>query len=269
MKETYAGRKERSMLAAGAVTSANLATAAPVHEYLATDGPWKTVLQAPKGEILFSQGDPAESVFYIQKGRVKISVTSPQGKEATLALLKQGDFIGEECIAAVRPVRPATAVAILPCTVLRIDSQEMMQALDADKSLARLFQSFLLNRCMLMRADLIDHLFNSSEKRLARILLFLSQMEGGDEAIIRHTTQETLAEMVGTTRSRISFFMNRFRRSGYIQYYGHNGEVKVHRSLCNVFLKDAAGDPAVYAGAEARDRGEDVGPKVIHPAVRP
>lgn len=268
MKEAHVGRRERNMLAGKVVPSVDRA-APPVHEYLVTDGPWKTVLEVPKGEVIFSQGDPAESVFYIQRGRVKISVISPQGKEATLALLKQGDFIGEECIGFARARRPATAVAILPCAVLRIDSQEMMQAIDADKTLAHLFQSFLLNRCMLMQADLIDHLFNSSEKRLARILLFLSQMEGGDEATIRHTTQETLAEMVGTTRSRISFFMNRFRRMGHIQYYGHNGEVKVHRSLCNVFLKDAVGDPAAYAGAEACNRNEDIGPKVFHPAIRP
>jgi CRP/FNR family transcriptional regulator, cyclic AMP receptor protein len=226
------------MVAARAVASANRAKAEPIHEYLATGGPRKTVLSVPKGELIFRQGDPADSVFYIQKGRVKISVTSPHGKEATIALQSQGGFIGEECIAASHPLRLATAAAILPCTVLRIDSNEMMQALDTDTSLGHVFHSFLLARCVLMQADLIDHLFNSSEKRLARTLLLLAQLEGGTEASIPHTTQETLAEMIGTTRSRVSFFMNRFRKMGYIQYNGYNGWLKVHRSLFNVLLKD-------------------------------
>src|SRR5262249_32192146 len=147
--------------------------------YLVTAGLRKTLLHVPKGRIIFRQGDPADSVFFIQKGRVKISVTSPHGKEATLALQNQGGFIGEECIAATNPVRLATAAAIQPCTVLRIDSKEMTQALDSDKSLGHVFQSFLLTRCTLMQADLVDHLFNSSEKRLARTLLTLAQLEGG------------------------------------------------------------------------------------------
>jgi CRP/FNR family transcriptional regulator, cyclic AMP receptor protein len=225
------------MVPARDMASANGTITQP-HEYLATGGPGKTVLSVPKGEIIFRQGDPAHSVFYIQKGRVKISVTSNDGKEATLALQSKGDFIGEECIGASHPLRLATAAAILPCTVLRIDSKEMMQALDADKSLGHVFQSFLLTRCVLMQADLIDHLFNSSEKRLARTLLLLAQLEGGIEATIPHTTQEILAEMIGTTRSRVSFFMNRFRRMGYVQYNGYNDGVKVHRSLFNVLLKD-------------------------------
>ena len=230
--------KDGRMVAARAVASANRTKAEPVHEYLATGGPRKTVLNVPKGKVIFSQGEPADSVFYIQKGRVKISVTSPQGKEATLALQSQGGFIGEECIAASQPLRLATAAAILPCTLLRIDSKEMMQALDADKSLVRVFQSFLLTRCTVMQADLIDHLFNSSEKRLARTLLSLAQLEGGTEGDIPHTNQETLAEMIGTTRSRVTFFMNRFRKMGYIQENGSNGGLKVRRSLFNVFLKD-------------------------------
>jgi len=209
-----------------------------VHEYLSTGGPRKTLLNVPKGKVIFSQGDPADSVFYIHKGRVKISVTSPHGKEATLALQNQGGFIGEECVVPSHTQRLATAAAILPSTVLRIDCKEMLQALDADTSLAHLFRTFLLTRCTLMQADLIDHLFHSSEKRLARTLLSLAQLEGGLEATIPHTTHETLAEMIGTTRSRISFFMNRFRKMGYIQYNGCNSEVKVQRSLFNVLLQD-------------------------------
>jgi CRP-like cAMP-binding protein len=158
-----------------------------LNEYLVTSGPRKMVLNVPKGRVIYSQGDPADSVYYIQKGRVKISVTSPHGKEATLALQSQGGFIGEECIAPSHPLRLATAAAIQPCTVLSIDSKET-------------------------------------------------------EANTPQTNQETLAEMIGTTRSRVSFFMNRFRKMGYIQYNGCNGgvngEVKVHRSLFNVLLND-------------------------------
>lgn len=226
------------MTAARAMTFEDRTSAQPVHEYLATTGPQKTVLNVPKGQVIFCQGGPADSIFYIQKGRVKISVTSPDGKEATLALQGQSDFIGEECIVGSHRLRRVTASAILPCTVLRIDSKEMLQALDADRSLAHLFRSFLLAHYILMQMRLIDHLFNSSEKRLARTLLSLAQLEGGSEATIPHTTQETLAEMVGTTRSRVSFFMNRFRQRGYIQYSGCNGGVKVHRSLSYVLLED-------------------------------
>lgn len=226
------------MVSGRAVTSVDRIQVPPVHKYLATGGPLKTVLNVPKGQIIFRQGDPADSVFYIHKGRVKISVTSLHGKEATLALQNQGDFIGEECITSTHPLRLATATAILPCIVLRIDSQEISRVLDEDKSFAHLFQSFLLTRCVMMQADLIDHLFNSSEKRLARTLLLLAQLEGGTEAYIPHTTQETLAEMIGTTRSRVSFFMNRFRKMGYIEYKGHNHGVNVHRSLFNVLLRD-------------------------------
>lgn len=225
-------------MVAAVAASANRTTAQPFHEYLATGGMGKAFLSVPKGKVIFRQGDPADSVFHIQKGRVKTGVTSSHGKEATLALRNKGDFVGEECIIPSQPLRLATAAAILPCTVLRIDNKEMMRALDADKSLAHLFQCFLLTRCILMQADLIDHLFNSSEKRLARTLLLLAQVEGGDGATIPSTTQETLAEMIGTTRSRVSFFMNRFRKMGYIQYKSCNGGVRVHRSLFNILLKD-------------------------------
>lgn len=226
------------MVTPRAVTSANRTSREPLHEYLATVGPRKALLNVPRGEVIFGQGDAADSVFYIQKGRVKISVLSSQGKEGALALQGKGDFIGEECIIASQPRRLATAAATLPCTVLKIDRQEMLRALDADKSLAHVLQSFLLSRCVLMQANLIDHLFNSSEKRLARTLLLLAQLEGGVEAVIPHTNQETLAEMIGTTRSRVSFFMNRFRSKGYIQYSRCNDGVRVHRSLFNILLQE-------------------------------
>jgi CRP-like cAMP-binding protein len=230
------------MVAARAEASPNHVHDEPFHKYLATGGAGKTVLNVPKDAIIYSQGDLADSVFYIQRGRVKVSVTSPQGKEATLALQGKGGFIGEECIAAVDPVRSTTARAIVPCTFLRIESKEMVRAMGADRSLAHVFQSFLLTRTMLMQEDLIDHLFNCSEKRLARTLLLLAQLEGGIEATIPYTTQETLAEMIGTTRSRISFFMNRFRKMGYIQYKGPSRGVNVHRSLFNVLHQEPDDD---------------------------
>jgi CRP-like cAMP-binding protein len=206
--------------------------------FLTTVGPSPTVLHVPKGEAVFRQGDPADSIFYIEKGRVKVSVCSHQGKEATLAFQNKGDFIGEECMAASHSLRMVTAAAVLPSTVLKIEIKQMMQALAPDNTLVYLFQTFLLTRCLLMQADLIDHLFNSSEKRLARTLLLLSQLGTGTEATIESTTQETLAEMIGTTRSRVNFFMNRFRRRGYIQYSGRGEAVTVHRSLLNILLQD-------------------------------
>lgn len=208
------------------------------HQYLVAAGPRKSVLSIPKGQVIFSQGDPADSIFYVQTGRVKISVTSLHGKEATLALETHGSFIGEESIAGNHSARLATAVALQPTKVLRIEGREMKRALDADKSLADLFQSFLLSRCELMQADLIDHLFNSSEKRLARTLLLLAQLEDKAEAMIPHTTHETLAEMVGTTRSRVSFFMNRFRKLGHIQYTRCSDVVNVRRTLFNILLQE-------------------------------
>jgi CRP-like cAMP-binding protein len=230
--------KGEEMAAEEAVASSSRTKAKLFHEYLATGGPRRTALSVPKGQFVFRQGDPADSIFYIEKGRVKISVTSSHGKEAALGFQNRGAFIGEECLAASQSLRSTTAIAVLPCSVLRIDGQEMMQALSADPLLAGIFQSFLLARCVLMQGDLIDHLFNSSEKRLARVLLSLAQLDGEIEATIPYTTQETLAEMIGTTRSRVSFFMNRFRNMGYIQYRGCNVGMTVHHSLFNVLLKD-------------------------------
>jgi CRP-like cAMP-binding protein len=222
------------------VPSSNRTQIQASHEYLATTGPRKTILNVRKGELIFRQGDSAPSIFYLQKGRVKISVTSPEGKEATLALHNDGGFFGEECIAEPHRIRLTTAAALAPSTVLRIEREEMRQAMISHKSLADLFQAFLLTRCRQMQADLVDHIFNSSEKRLARTLLILAQLENGNEATIQHITQETLAEMIGTTRSRVSFFMNRFRKMGHIKYNGHSG-VKVYSSLRNFLLHDQGG----------------------------
>jgi len=226
------------MVAARVLMYPDNAAAQPPHAYLATGGPRKTVLNVPQGEVIFHQGDPGDCVFYIQKGRVKISITSQNGKEATLSLQNKGDFIGHEVVANPCSLRLATAIAIQPCTVLRIDSLELTRMMHTDKLLAHVFQSFLLTHCAQMQASLIDHLFNSSEKRLARTLLLLAQLEGGIESAISHINQETLAEMIGTTRSRVSFFMNRFRKLGYVQYQGANSTVNVHHSLFNILLQD-------------------------------
>jgi CRP-like cAMP-binding protein len=212
-------------------------TAEPVYKYLAGAGPGKMVLHVSKGKVIFSQGEPADSVFYIQKGRIKISVRSRHGREATLGLLGEGGFVGEECIASDQPRRMGTAAAIQPCTVLKIDSKEMMHALAEDKAFGHLFQAFLLKRCVVMHADMVEQLFSSSEQRLARTLLWLAQLHDGSEASTAHTTQETLAEMIGSSRSRVDSLMNRFRKLGYLQKNGHSGGVQVHRSLFNVLLK--------------------------------
>jgi len=190
-----------------------------------------------KGQTVFSQGDTADNVFYIQKGRIKLTVISKRGKEATIALLGSGDFLGEECIAAMQPVRMATATALMPGTLLKIERKEMMRVLHEENTFSDVFVTYLLARNMRVQEDLIDQLFNSSEKRLARALLLLARFgkEGAPETVIPKISQETLAEMIGTTRSRVSFFMNRFREMGFIEY---NGTLSVHSSLLNVVLHD-------------------------------
>jgi CRP/FNR family cyclic AMP-dependent transcriptional regulator len=194
----------------------------------------RIVLLAPEG-VFFSQGDPADSVFYLQKGRVKLSVVSAAGKEATIALLSAGDFVGEEALAAVTGLRLATATAITACAALNISREEMICAMHEENDFSDLFLRFVLERSMRIQADLVDQLFNSSEKRLARILLLMAEFgkPGEPEQYIPKITQETLAEMIGTTRSRVSSFMNRFRTLGFIEY---NGRIKVHKSLLNVVL---------------------------------
>ena len=188
-------------------------------------------------EPFFSQGDTADCVYYIQSGRAKLTVISSAGKEATIALVTAGDFVGEESLAGSPGLRMATATAITPCSALKIDRAEMIRAMHEEHAFSDLFLKFLLERSMKTQADLIDQLFNSSEKRLARILLLMADFgkPGEPESQIPKISQETLAEMIGTTRSRVSFFMNRFRKLGFIEY---NGRIQVHKSLLNVVLHD-------------------------------
>jgi CRP/FNR family transcriptional regulator, cyclic AMP receptor protein len=192
-------------------------------------------------ENFFSQGDAADSVYYLQKGRAKLTVVSKVGKEATITLLSAGDFVGEEALAAFAGLRLATATAVTQCTALKIMRDEMVRAMHEERAFSDLFLSFLLARSMRVQADLVDQLFNSSEKRLARILLLMAEFgePGEPETLIPPITQETLAEMIGTTRSRVSFFMNRFRKLGFIEY---NGRIRVHKSLLNVILHDQMPD---------------------------
>ena len=205
--------------------------------FLAKKGAGRTLLDLKPGEKLFSQGDDSNAVFYLQKGKVKLAVISKRGKEATIALLGVGDFLGEECIAAVQLHRKATAIALTPATVLKIDRKEMIRVLRQEQAFSEVFVAFMLARNARIQEDLVDQLFNSSEKRLARALLLLAQFgqDGVPETVIPRISQETLAEMIGTTRSRVSFFMNRFRKLGFIEYNGH---LSVHSSLLNVILHD-------------------------------
>ena len=205
--------------------------------FLSKAGVGRAVINLRDKQTIFSQGDPAASVFYIQKGRVKLTVISKRGKEATIALLGAGDFAGEGCIAASEHLRLATATAITDCTVLKIDRKQMLLMLHQEHELSGMFLSFLLARNARIQEDLVDQLFNSSEKRLARALLLLANFgkEGKPEQVIPKISQETLAEMIGTTRSRVSFFMNKFRKLGFIEY---NGTLHVHSSLLNVVLHD-------------------------------
>jgi CRP/FNR family cyclic AMP-dependent transcriptional regulator len=175
----------------------------------------------------------------VQKGRLRVTVTSANGKEATLALVGAGDFLGEDCMVLAHPLRLATATAMTDCALLSISKVEMGRVLHKEHELSEMFTSFLLTRNARMQADLVDQLFNSSEKRLARILLLLAQFgkESKPDTVVPNISQEMLAEMIGTTRSRVSFFMNRFRKLGFIEY---NGKIRVHNSLLNIFLQESA-----------------------------
>jgi CRP-like cAMP-binding protein len=208
-----------------------------VAAFLASAGLGRRIVQLAPREAFFSQGDPADSVFYLQKGRAKVTVVSPAGKEATITLLSTGDFVGEESLAAIAGLRLATATAITACTTLRISREEMIRVMHTEHSFSDLFLKVILERSMRIQADLVDQLFNSSEKRLARILLLMAEFSkpGEPEQYIPKISQETLAEMIGTTRSRVSFFMNRFRKLGFIEY---NGRIKVHKSLLDVVLHE-------------------------------
>ncbi len=205
--------------------------------FLANTGIGKTVRRFSQKQAIFSQGERANAVFYIQEGRVRLSVLSKQGKEATIALLGPGDFLGEGCIASDQPLRMATATAITDCSVLKIDKKEMLRTLHREHGFSDMFVAYVIERHNRTQADLVDQLFNSSEKRLARALLILARFgkEQRSEEVIPGVSQETLAEMIGTTRSRVNFFMNRFRKLGFIDY---NGGLEVHSSLLSVVLHE-------------------------------
>ena len=204
--------------------------------FLAQVGTGKTTLTCPKKRILFSQGDAADAVFYIQTGKVKVTVISSQGKEAIIAILEPGAFFGEGCLAG-QLVCMATAAAAEKSTLVRIDKQAMIRVLHDEPAFSELFLTYLLTRNIRIQEDLVDQLFNSSEKRLARVLLLLAHFgkEGKADAIIPKISQDMLAEMIGTTRSRVSFFMNKFRKLGFLEY---NGSLHVHSSLLNIVLHD-------------------------------
>jgi CRP/FNR family transcriptional regulator, cyclic AMP receptor protein len=208
-----------------------------VQNFLKTTGIGRTIVQLKARQTFYSQGHPADSVFYLQHGRAKLTVVSSAGKEATITLLSPGDFVGEESVAAVRGLCLATASATTDCTALKIERGEMIHMMHQEHALSEVFMAYLLTRSMRIQADLVDQLFNSSEKRLARILLLMAEFgqPGEEQTLIPPITQETLAEMIGTTRSRVSFFMNRFRKMGFIQY---DGRIQVHKSLLNVVLHD-------------------------------
>ena len=204
--------------------------------FLATIGNGRRAALFRAKQGIFALGDAADAVFYIQEGRVRLTVVSKAGKEATIGVLKEGDFFGEGCLAG-QPLRMGSATAMTNCAVLRIDKKAMMEALHREQEFSDLFVAYLLSRNIRYEEDLVDQLFNSSEKRLARILLLLAHFgkEGKPETVIPKVSQEMLAEMIGTTRSRVSFFMNRFRKLGFIHY---NGGLEVHSSLLNVVLHD-------------------------------
>ena len=204
--------------------------------FLAKVGQGKAIAKYQKDQVVFSQGEVADAVFYIQKGKLKLTVTSEHGKEAVVAILGAGDFFGEGCLNG-HPLRIATTRAVDECVITRLEKATMIATIHNEPEFSELFMSYLLSRNGRIEEDLIDQLFNSSEKRLARLLLLLANFgkEGRPEPIVGKFTQETLAEMVGTTRSRVSFFMNKFRKLGFIEY---NGKLEVHNSLLNVVLHD-------------------------------
>jgi len=209
--------------------------------FLANAGLGRKVVALEPKETFFSQGDAADTVFYLQKGRAKLTVVSQNGKEATITLLSAGDFVGEESLASIPGLRLSTASAVNTCVALKITREEMARVMHDEPTFADLFFKFLLARSMRTQADLVDQLFNSSEKRLARILLLMAEFgkPGERDTFIPPISQETLAEMIGTTRSRVSFFMNRFRKLGFINY---NDRIQVNKSLLNVVLLDQLPD---------------------------
>lgn len=208
--------------------------------FLAETGKRRARISYETNQTIFSQGDPADAIFYIQKGKIKLTVVSRTGKEAVVALLTTGDFFGEGCLAG-QPVRMASATTMSECSVMRLEKAGVIRMLHDEPAFSELLLHHLLSRNIRIEEDLVDQLFNSSEKRLARVLLLLANFgkEGKPESVIPKVSQETLAEIVGTTRSRVSFFMNRFRKLGFIEYDGGvKGGLEVHSSLLNVILHD-------------------------------
>src|ERR1700680_3740638 len=216
--------------------------------FLAKVGKGKTVSKYRKDQIVFSQGELADAVFYIQQGKVKLTVVSEQGKETVIAILEPGQFFGEGCLNG-HPLRIATTRAMDECVITRLEKATMIATIHDEPEFSELFMTYLLSRSSRIEEDLIDQLFNSSEKRLARLLLLLANFgkEGRPELIVGKFSQETLAEMIGTTRSRVSFFMNKFRKLGYIDY---NGKLEIHNSLLNVVLYDKPEIRTKDAGSE-------------------
>jgi CRP/FNR family transcriptional regulator, cyclic AMP receptor protein len=210
--------------------------------FLAKVGKGRSLLAYKKNQKVFAQGDPADTLFYIQTGKVKLTVVSRQGKEAVIAILGADDFFGEGCLAG-QPLRMSSATAMTECSVMRLEKAGVVRVLHNEPAFSELFLRYLLSRNIRIEEDLVDQLFNSSEKRLARILLLMANFgkEGKAETVIPKISQETLAEIVGTTRSRVSFFMNRFRKLGFIEY---NGGLEVHSSLLNVVLHDSGDSTA-------------------------
>jgi len=204
--------------------------------FLAKVGEGRRIERYSKDQIVFSQGDPADAVFYIQKGKAKVTVVSEQGKEAVVAIFGTDEFFGEGCLAG-QPLRIATVRTMTDCVIMRLEKAAVVDVIHREPAFSEMFIAHLLGRTIRVEADLVDQLFNSSEKRLARLLLLLANFgkEGRPEPIIAKISQETLAEMIGTTRSRVSFFMNKFRKLGLIDY---NGGIHVHSSLLNVVLHE-------------------------------
>jgi CRP/FNR family transcriptional regulator, cyclic AMP receptor protein len=213
--------------------------------FLASVGAGRSIAKAREGQVIFSQGDPADALFYIQKGKVKVTTLSSHGKEAVVAILGAGDFFGEGCLAG-QPLRISTVAALVDSSIVRLQKAAVIRVLHDEPAFSELFMAYLLARNIRMEADLIDQLFNSSEKRLARLLLLLANFgkDGKPQPVVAKISQETLAEMIGTTRSRVSSFMNKFRRLGFIEYNGH---LEVHSSLLSVVLHD---DPRSVRGPD-------------------
>jgi CRP/FNR family cyclic AMP-dependent transcriptional regulator len=237
-----------------------------IDAFLGRTGVGRQVLDFKPGGRIFSQGDPADCVFYLQTGRAKLTVVSAAGKEATITLLGGGEFVGEEAMVGAVGTRMASATAVTACTTLKIQRDAMIRVMHEQHTFSDLFVKFLLAKSIRTQADLVDQLFNSSEKRLARILLLMAEFgkPGEPETLIPKISQETLAEMIGTTRSRVSFFMNRFRKLGFIEY---NGRIRVHKSLLNIILHDHAPDRGANRSGLSRARRNQASSEASQPKL--